>query len=135
MHFDGPLEEKGILPDAPAGAMDETVDLVDERFEHRPDRLRKAGQQLPEGGIGGAALGGGKIAHHPFPMEAFLRRQTRLLLDGRHGGEHGGSIAPVKGTLLLFEKSQQAAVFLQLVAQAGGNCFPSGIHGFSSPAR
>ena len=66
---------------------------------------------------------------------AQLFEQTRLLLDGRHGGEHGGGIAPVKGTLLLFEETQQAAVFLQLVAQAAGNYFPSGFHGFSSPAR
>lgn len=129
MRFDGAREQHLVVTRAAADAMDEMIDLVDERVEERPHLGREMREHLTEGELGIHGDGLRKAPHGILAMLADFLRDAGAFLESRGEREHGIGVTTQEVELLLLEEREERAVFLQLVAQALGNKFPGSTHG------
>jgi len=129
MSLNGAGKQHLVLPSVSADAVNEMIDLVDQRVEqglHFDGEMR---QHLPETGFGGTATFDRKGVDTLFTTFAAGMRGARLVFNGLSERSDLIGVATEEVGLLLFEKGEQGAIFLQLIAQAFGNKFPGYIHG------
>jgi hypothetical protein len=130
MCFDRAGEEHLIMTCAATDAVDEVINLVHQCAYQRMHFSWEMVDELAQRGVGALGDREGEEAHSLFAVFADAVRTADLLFQRAGEGEDGVGVATEKVGLLIFEKTEQGAVFLQFVTQAFSDKFPGSAHSY-----
>lgn len=128
MSLDRSRKQDLVLACATPDAVDQVVDFVDQRLDQWLNFCRKKFEQLAQTDGARLLVFRGKDQRGLFPALAAGLHILHLRFDRGGQVENGGRVSAQKIGLLVFEKPEQSAIFLQLVAQAFSDCFPRCAH-------
>ena len=126
--FDSAREHHLILACTATYAVDEMVDLVDQRVDQRMHFGGEVVDQLTQRGVFRLGDRRCELTDGLFAVIADVVSAADLLFERGGESENGVGIAAEEVRLLVFEETEQSSVFLQFVAQAFSDKFPGGTH-------
>jgi hypothetical protein len=106
-----------VLTAGPTNAVQEMIDLVDQRFQQRTRVFFNAGQQGPQRDRRRLAAINRETGNGLLAMAAALVENLGLVFDFPTEAEDSVSIAPEKAFLLLLEKIEERAILGEFLAK------------------